>query len=137
MSIAAVSSNGIDYTAQTNQSRLEQFRQGFQQLGQDLQAGNLSAAQQVFVALPKPGEASGSQQINSPIEQSFLQLRQNLLNGNLTGATQNYKEIQQDIQNRLAHRAEPVSGGQGPAEPVPVTPSIASGQGSSGISVTA
>lgn len=133
MSIAAISSNLNDYAP--TQSRIQQFKQGFEQLGDDLQSGNLAAAQQVFEALPKPGEASGSQQINSPIEQSFLELRQSLVNGNLTGATQAYKEIQQDIQNRIAHRIEPV----GPAQPEPVTPSVpaAASSGASGVSVSA
>ena len=117
MSIAAITSNPVDYTP--TESRLQQFRQGFEQLGQDLQSGNLAAAKADFADLPKPGEAGGSQQINSPIEQSFLQLRHSLVTGNLSGATQAYKEIQQDIQNRLAHRVEPV----GPT-PQPITPSI-------------
>ena len=139
MSIAAVSTNLSEYTAgATNQSRINQFQQGFAQLGQDLQTGNLSAAESDFATLPKPGEAPGSpSQIDSPIEESFLQLRDNLQSGNLTGAQQDYKEIQQDVHNRLAHRVES-PGPQSPALPVPVTQPVNASAGSGGsISVSA
>lgn len=137
MSIAAVSSSAVNFSPSSQApSRIQQFEQGFQKLGQDLQSGNLSAAESAFSDLPKPGETASSQQINSPIEESFLQLRQNLQSGNLSGAQQDYTQIKNDVQNRLAHRADFPGSGPSPAQPEPVTPSLPS-RGSDGFSVTA
>ena len=135
MTVAAVSSNLTNYIpSPQNDHRIEQFRQGFNELGNDLSTGNLSAARQDFASLPKPGENSTSQ-ATSPIEQAFGQLARNLQSGNLTGANQDYARIQQDIQNRIAHRHHQGGGNPGPtqpAQPAPVT-SPASGP----LSVTA
>jgi outer membrane protein assembly factor BamD (BamD/ComL family) len=87
-----------------NQTR-QQIQQEFQQLGQDLQAGNLSAAQSDFATLqqlqPQTNSTSSSQS-NNPIAQAFSQLAQDLQVGNLPGAQQDYTTIQQDFQNQAA-----------------------------------
>ena len=61
MSVSGISStNAVDYSAQNVQSRMQQFRQEFQQLGQDLQSGNLSAAQSDFATLTQSSPASSA-----------------------------------------------------------------------------
>jgi outer membrane protein assembly factor BamD (BamD/ComL family) len=80
----------------------QQFQQQFQQLGQDLQSGNLSAAQADFTTLqqdnPQLAPNNGAQN-NSPIAQAFNQLSQDLQSGNISGAQQQYTTIQQDFQS--------------------------------------
>jgi outer membrane protein assembly factor BamD (BamD/ComL family) len=80
----------------------QQFQQQFQQLGQDLQSGNLSAAQADFTTLqqdnPQVASNNGAQN-NSPIAQAFNQLSQDLQSGNISGAQQQYTTIQQDFQS--------------------------------------
>jgi hypothetical protein len=44
MSVSGVSNHPIDFRNQSIQSNMQQFKQEFQQLGQDLHAGNLSPA---------------------------------------------------------------------------------------------
>jgi outer membrane protein assembly factor BamD (BamD/ComL family) len=81
----------------------QQFRQEFAQLGQDLQSGNLSAAQADFATLqqnqPQSNLASSAQS-NNPIATAFNQLSSDLQSGNLPAAQQDYTTIQQDFQNR-------------------------------------
>ena len=88
MSVSGISSSL--YNTENVQSGIQQFQQTFRQLGQDLQSGNLSAAQSDFAALQKlqpPGNASSSSQSNSPIAQAFSQLSQDLQSGNLSRCT--------------------------------------------------
>jgi len=86
-------------------SQLQQFQQEFQQLGQDLQSGNVSAAQSDFAtlekALPQTSSTSTSQS-SSPIAQAFNQLSQDLQAGNLTAAQNDYSTIQQDFQSQAS-----------------------------------
>ena len=86
-------------------SQMQQIQKDFNQLGQDLQSGNLSAAQADFVTLqkdmPQTSSASSStSQSSSPIAQAFSQLSQDLQSGNLTAAQQDYSTIQQDLQSQ-------------------------------------
>jgi hypothetical protein len=115
MSVSAVSGSGLfDYSSQTVQNKTEQFQQEFQQLGQNLQSGNLSAAQADFATLqqlaPQANPASTAQSSN-PITQEFDQLSQDLKAGNLSAAKQHYTTIQQDFQNQAApvHHHHPSS----------------------------
>lgn len=85
------------------QNKFQQFQQGFQQLGQALQTGNLSQAQTDFAALQQglPGQQqittqSGSQSTNS-ISQVFSQLAQDLKSGNLSAAQSDFSTFQQDL----------------------------------------
>jgi len=106
MSVSGISSsNFLDYSAQSIQTRMQQFRQEFQQLGQDLQSGNLAAAQTDFAALQQVEPQSistASTQSNTPIGQAFNQLSQDLKSGNLSAAQQDYATIQQDFQNHAS-----------------------------------
>jgi hypothetical protein len=96
--------------------------QAFAHLGQDLQSGNLSAAQQDFTTIREdstqqlnvsPGQihhlhhhrvessegssSSSSQQVN-PILQDFTKLAQSLQSGNLQSAQQAFSTLQTDLQ---------------------------------------
>jgi exonuclease VII large subunit len=86
-------------------SQLQQFQQEFEQLGQDLQSGNLSAAQSDFVTLQKDlpqANSPSTAQSNNPIAQAFNQLAQDLQAGNLTAAQNDYSTIQQDFQSQAS-----------------------------------
>jgi len=104
MSVAGISSSSLfAYNTQSIQNRMQQFQQEFQQLGQDLQSGNLSAAQADFATLqqsrPQTNSTSSSQG-NNPIAQEFNQLAQDLQSGKISAAQQDYATIQQDFQNQ-------------------------------------
>lgn len=104
MSVTGISSNLFDSINQTNQNQMQQLQKEFQQLGQDLQSGNLSAAQSDFVTLQQlgPQNSSTSAQNNSPIAQAFNQLAQGLKSGNISGAQQDFAQIQQALQNQAS-----------------------------------
>jgi hypothetical protein len=74
MSLSGVSNSPIDFRDQSIQCNMQQFKQEFQQLGQDLHAGNLSAAQADFVTLQQlgpPGLSTSTAQGSSPLAQAF------------------------------------------------------------------
>jgi outer membrane protein assembly factor BamD (BamD/ComL family) len=113
MSVSGISTTNLfnynTQNVQNSRSGLQQFQQEFKQLGQDLQSGNLTAAQSDFATLEQSNpqiQAAASSQSNGPIAQAFSQLSQDLQSGNLAGAQQDFSTIQQDIQTRI-------SGGQG------------------------
>jgi outer membrane protein assembly factor BamD (BamD/ComL family) len=89
-------------------SQLQQIQQDFQQLGKDLQSGNLSAAQSDFATLeqnmPQTSSTSNTStsESSNPIAQAFSQLSQDLQAGNLTAAQSDYSTIQQDFQNQAS-----------------------------------
>lgn len=98
------------------QPGLPQFKTEFQQLGQDLQAGNLTQAQKDYATITQdvPG-LSNSQNANDPVAPAFHQLGKDLQAGNLQGAQSDYATVQQDAQQGAAqahghhhhhHRAE-------------------------------
>ena len=106
MSVSGISSgNFFDFNTQSIQSRMQQFRQEFQQLGQDLAAGNLSAAQSDFATLQQLGPQSNSSPVSqtNPIAQAFKQLATDLQSGNLTAAQQGLSTITQGIQRQAIH----------------------------------
>lgn len=117
MSVAGISSSLFNYTPQSVQSTFQQFQKEFQQLGQDLQSGNLSAAQSDFATLQKdePQSSSATASQTSPIAQAFSQLSKDLQSGNLTAAQQDYSSLQQDFQNQATqgHHHHHHSGGGG------------------------
>lgn len=116
MSVAGIFGNSfLDDGVQNMQSTMQQMEQDFEQLGQDLQAGNLTAAQSDLATLRRleslsissasPSSSSSSANTNNPIVQAFSQLSQDMQSGNLSAAQQDYSTIQQDIQNRAARYA--------------------------------
>lgn len=103
MSVSGISSSSLFNTSGV-QSLFQQFQQTFQQLGQDLQSGNLSAAQSDFATLQNLGSqnSTATSQSSSPIAQAFSQLAKDLQSGNLSAAQQDFSTIQQDFQNQAA-----------------------------------
>ncbi len=106
MTVSGISSSGtFNYTDEAIQERMKQGRQEFQQLGQDLESGNLSAAQSDFATLqqlaPQNNSTSATQN-NNPIAQAFHELAQDLQSGNLSAAQQDYATIQQAFQSQAA-----------------------------------
>lgn len=102
MSIASISSSLFNHTPQVAQNNFQNFQKEFQQLGQDLQSGNLSAAQSDFATLQKdePQSSISEASQSSPIAQAFSQLAKDLQSGNLSAAQQDYSSIQQDFKNQ-------------------------------------
>ena len=92
---------------QNVQGNRQQFQQEFQQLGQDLQSGNLSAAQSDFATLQQnapPGSPlanlNSTTQGSNSLTNTFSQLSQELQSGNVSGAQSDYSTIQQDLQSQ-------------------------------------
>jgi outer membrane protein assembly factor BamD (BamD/ComL family) len=107
MSAVGISSTSFfDYSRQNIQTKMQQAQQEFQQLGQDLQSGNISAAQTDMAALQKlqPQSSTSSTQSN-PVAQEFTQLSQDLQSGNISNAQQDYAKIQQDFQSQSTSSA--------------------------------
>ncbi len=83
MSLSGIaSSNLFNYGDQNLQNNLQPLPQEFQQLGQDLQSGNLSGAQS-----------------SNPIVQAFHQPGQDLQSGNVSAARRDYSNVKRDYQN--------------------------------------
>src|SRR3984957_20229804 len=95
---------------QNSPSAFQQIKAEFQQLGQDLQTGNLTQAQQDYTTLSQnlPGATQAS---TNPLLQAFAQLGQDLQSGNLQAAQQDYTTVQQDAQQQSA--SQQVSGHHG------------------------
>ncbi|MGA7461084.1 MAG: hypothetical protein WBW69_12720 [Candidatus Korobacteraceae bacterium] len=116
MSIAGISSSDL-YSAQNVQKQMQEMRQEFQQLGSDLQSGNLSAAQSDFATLTQldpnltsssstsstsSAAAATSSTASNPMQQAFAQLAKDLQSGNLSAAQQDFTAIQQAMQSASA-----------------------------------
>jgi hypothetical protein len=116
MAIGGISiRNELDFKSQNPQNTFQQTKQDFQQLGKDLQSGNLSAAQSDLATLlqsrpqsaaqtaaPPVQNAAASGQSGSAIAQDFAQLSTDLQAGNVSGAQADYTSILQAFQNRAA-----------------------------------
>ena len=117
MSVSGITSTGFSgYNTQSVQKKM-QFQTEFQQLGQDLQSGNLSEAQADFAALQQLGpqsKATPSPESSNPITEEFNQLTQDLQSGNVSASQQDFAAVQKDLQNLAAqpHRHHH-GGGQG------------------------
>mgnify|MGYP001319184475 CR=1 FL=1 len=126
MSVSGISSTNLLEllgTETTGQSQKQQLQQEVQQLGKDLSAGNLSAAQADFATLQKdaPPATSATSQSNNPIAQAFQKLAQDLKSGNLSAAQQDFSTVQQDVQAQASgghhhhsHRPSSSAAQQGP-----------------------
>jgi outer membrane protein assembly factor BamD (BamD/ComL family) len=117
MSVSGISSTNLfALGSQSVQNSRQQLQQEFQQLGQDLQAGNLSGAQADFATLQQsaPQTAStSSTQSSSPLSQAFSQLGTDLQSGNVSAAQQDFANIQRDFQSKAAQGHHHHGGGGG------------------------
>jgi len=90
MSVSGISSSSLN----SSDSLQNTIQKEFQQLGQDLQSGNLSAAQSDFATLQSLGPQSNStssSQSSNPLAQAFNQLEKALQSGNLSAAQKDFK----------------------------------------------
>jgi len=81
------------------------YQKTFNQLSQDLQSGNLSAAQSDFATLQKAisQPATTSPTTSDPVTQAFHQLATDLQSGNLSAAQKDFSTLQQDLQASRFH----------------------------------
>jgi hypothetical protein len=120
MSVAGISSSNFYSQAANNpQNRIQDFQKEFQHLGQDLQAGNLSAAQSDFSSLRQlqgPPVRLSPPQTTNPISASLAQLSKDLQTGNLPAAQQDFTALQLGVQTQASsslHHHHRVGGGGG------------------------
>ncbi|MGA9966316.1 MAG: hypothetical protein WBQ10_14050 [Terriglobales bacterium] len=126
MSVSGISSTNLfDLLDSANAtSQKQQLQQEIQQLGKDLSAGNLSAAQSDFATLEKnspQATSAASPQSSNPIAQAFQQLAKDLQSGNLSAAQQDFSTIQQDVQSQGGghhHHGHAESSSAAPQNPV-------------------
>jgi outer membrane protein assembly factor BamD (BamD/ComL family) len=113
MSVTGIASSILSALSgtQTYQTRSQQIQSEFQQLGQDLQSGNLNQAQSDFATLTQnlPGLTQNSATTTAstntnPIAAAFAQLGQDLQSGNLQGAQQDFTTLQQDLQQNVSQQ---------------------------------
>jgi hypothetical protein len=109
MSVSGIFGNSLSTNRIHAQYQLTNTQ--FQQLGQDLAAGNLSSArsdfaivQQAFAqpAASATSTASGSATSN-PLVQAFQQLSSDLKSGDLASARKDYSTLQQDMQSLFSN----------------------------------
>jgi len=102
MAVGGILSSTLFQALQGGQNKVQNQQNEFQQLGQDLQSGNLAAAQQDFATLMQnaPAAAQGNNG-NNTIGQALSALGQALQSGNLTAAQQDYATVQQDVQQAV------------------------------------
>ncbi|HLW83584.1 MAG TPA: hypothetical protein VKR60_00135 [Candidatus Sulfotelmatobacter sp.] len=95
MSVSSIASHNsvasgfsVSSASASQASKLNQLRQQFQQLGQHLQSGKLSAAQTDFATLQQASSTSATVSTpgNDPVTQALRQLQTDLQAGNLPGA---------------------------------------------------
>jgi hypothetical protein len=99
MSVSGLSLVGSIYQAlQSSRTQGQNVQSEFQQLGKDLQAGNVTQAAADYTTLSQSLPASLQASSNSPLAQAFSALGQALQSGNLSAAQTAYTTIQQDVQ---------------------------------------
>lgn len=106
MSIAGIAASSFfsGAIAQASQGKFQKVRQEFQQLGQDLQSGNLQA-QSDLAGLTKdlpvfqPSGTSGAQVPGTTFSQSLQKLAQDLQAGNLAAAQSDSTNLRQAVQS--------------------------------------
>jgi hypothetical protein len=123
MSVAGISASLYPPSNSNLPHNNVRFGEDIRRLGQDLQSGNLSAAQQDFATLQQDGPSGSTSLIhsNNPVAQAFNQLSVDLQSENISGAQQAYSNIEQDlqgasqVQNHSLQHFGDCSGGPGQA----------------------
>ena len=107
MSVSGVSSNTNSNFVDNGQDKFKQIKDNFQKLGQALQSGDLSTAQQIFSSLKQLfPNSSGSQTQSSssnPVAGDLNALGQALQSGDLSKAQDAYATLQKDMQATHKH----------------------------------
>ncbi|MGA8222539.1 MAG: hypothetical protein WB780_12870 [Candidatus Acidiferrales bacterium] len=122
MSIGSISNTALyalvnaAQNSQNGQGAFQTIQNEFQQLGQDLQTGNLTQAQQDYATLSQnipnaqaqnaQTQTAQTQNNTNPIAQAFNALAQDLQTGNLSAALQNFATIQQDVQQQAQQQQQ-------------------------------
>jgi len=117
MAAAGILNSVLFHATNTHVSPQQSKSSTFQQLGNDLQSGNLSAAQSDFALLTQNALNNLPTGVNS-ISQEFNTLGQDLQSGNLAAAQKDYATLQQDLQqgqsaNHVHHHHHHHGGGGG------------------------
>jgi hypothetical protein len=109
MSVAGIVTTGLSQLASV-QRNYQQVRGEFKQLGQDLQAGNLTQAQTDFVTLSQSMATQLSS--NSPVAKALNSLGQALQSGNLSAAQQAFANLPPGVvgPNAVRHHGHHGSG---------------------------
>jgi outer membrane protein assembly factor BamD (BamD/ComL family) len=102
MSVTGVASSILSILSgsQRQQSPSQRIQSEFQQLGLDLQAGNLAQAQNDFAKLSQNRPVANQNSAN-PVAQAITQLGKDLQSGNLQAAQQDFATIREDSQQQL------------------------------------
>ncbi|HEY2363759.1 MAG TPA: hypothetical protein VGK36_21760 [Candidatus Angelobacter sp.] len=103
MSIAGIASNFLLNSLSPKQASLQQFKDEFKQLGQDLQAGNLKGAQDDYAQLQQIEQQKNSStspsNSTSSVAQLFAQLGKDLTSGSTSSAQDDFNDIMKAIQS--------------------------------------
>jgi soluble cytochrome b562 len=103
VSLSGISSTSfLANNSSSLQSKRHEVQHEFQQLGQDLQSGNTTAAQSDFTTLQQlvPKLSTGAPQSYDPRVRAFDQLGQHLQSGNISAAQQDYAKLQDVLQSQ-------------------------------------
>jgi hypothetical protein len=117
MSVSPISSSSyypIDTSFATTsaQTNMQQIQSEFQQLGSDLQSGNLTQAQQDYATLSQSLPSSG-QNSSNPLMQDLNTVNQDLQSGNLAGAQQAFANLDSHLKHHHGHFSAGSSGSTG------------------------
>ncbi len=96
MSVVGIASSLFSQIGSLQNNQQSKIHTEFQQLSQDLTAGNLSQAQADFAALQQNAPL-GQANSGSPVSQALNALGNDLQSGNLAAAQQDFANLQQDI----------------------------------------
>jgi hypothetical protein len=108
MSISGVSSSDVFQAsvAQGAQTKFQQIQSQFQKVGQDLQSGNLTQAQDDFLPSAQQAGASTTTGPTNTLAKAFQALGQDLQAGNLAASQTDFATIQQDTQQQSSGQAQ-------------------------------
>jgi hypothetical protein len=115
MTISPILGDGL-LSRQPISTRLQQFKQNFEQLGQDIQGGNLEAARSdlsAMAGLLRQQHLPAS--TDNALVHSLRQLQQDLEAGDVSAAQQDYAKLEKDVNQWAARiRHNSFLGGEGP-----------------------
>jgi hypothetical protein len=111
MSVSGILSSSLtQLTGSNSDNNMSKMKQAWQQLGQDLQSGDLSGAQSAFQTIqqlrPQQSGSSGSQaQGSSQLSSDMQALGEALSSGNLSSAQSAFASVQNDMKSMHHHHS--------------------------------